>query len=281
MDSGSPTHFQIRTIMSANRIKLMRSMIESTGLEFIEYVSNSKKNLIQARARAENGEVRLFGITSREGDPRGDQNELSRMKRFYRECTPHDSQLAQKLKEKLPEFKFVKGVSEPAKTEDLSALPREPEQDPYLEGIMNRDKPKPVESETPPMNPDSISAPVVKPTPKAPAKKPAKPAAPGKLTMPQFYRLVEWMKATDIEAMDSWWTVHNAAAAAIEVKSIPRTSMSEAAELAGRKFPNPVARSQSGMFASVVDRVLAAELKSLAKSLGYQLSDNFTKVFGS
>lgn len=56
--------------MSANRIKLIRHMIESTGLEFVEYVSNSKNNLIQARARAENGETRLFGITQREGDPR-------------------------------------------------------------------------------------------------------------------------------------------------------------------------------------------------------------------
>lgn len=32
--------------MSANRIKLIRHMIESTGLEFVEYVSNSKNNLI-------------------------------------------------------------------------------------------------------------------------------------------------------------------------------------------------------------------------------------------
>lgn len=281
--------------MSANRIKLIRHMIESTGLEFVEYVSNSKNNLIQARARAENGETRLFGITQREGDPRGDQNELSRMRRFYRECTPHDTQLARKLKEKLPELKFVKGVSEPVKPEALSSLPRdpEPEQDPYLEGIMNRDKPA---ASTPaPAPADNVSnvylEPTMTATPTPPAKKtivvtPKKPAKPtkattsAKLTMGQFYKLVEWMKATDIEAMDSWWSVHNAAAAAIEVKGIPRATMSEAAELAGRKFPNPVKRAATGVFASNVDQIIADEFKLLAKSLGYQLSDKFLKVFG-
>lgn len=270
--------------MSANRIKLMRHMIESTGLEFVEYVSNSKNNLIQARARAENGETRLFGITQREGDPRGDQNELSRMRRFYRECTPHDTQLARKLKEKLPELKFVKGVSEPVKPEALSSLPRdpEPEQDPYLEGIMNRDKldtPQPQEAKPVTATPTPPAKKTIVVTPKKPAK-PTKATTSAKLTMGQFYKLVEWMKATDIEAMDSWWTVHNAAAATIEVKGIPRGTMAEAAELAGRKFPNPVKRATSGVFASNVDQILADEFKLLAKSLGYQLSDKFLKVFG-
>lgn len=248
-------------------------MIESTGLEFVEYVSNSKNNLIQARARTENGETRLFGITQREGDPRGDQNELSRMRRFYKENTPHDTQLAQKLKEKLPELKFVKGVSEPVKPEALSSLPRDPEPEP-----------KPAEPAMPniPSPAPAPALPKVVKTVKAGTKptKPTKASASTKLTMGQFYKLVEWMKATDIEAMDSWWTVHNAAAAAIEVKGIPRATMSEAAELAGRKFPNPVKRAASGVFASNVDQILADEFKLLAKSLGYQLSDKFLKVFG-
>lgn len=256
-------------------------MIESTGLEFVEYVSNSKNNLIQARARAESGETRLFGITQREGDPRGDQNELSRMRRFYRENTPHDTQLAQKLKEKLPELKFVKGVSEPVKPEALSSLPREPEPEPEskpAEPAMPN-PPSPAPAPTPaPATPKVIKT--TKAATKSPAAKPTKASTSPKLTMSQFYKLVEWMKATDIEAMDSWWTVHNAAAAVLEVKGISRTTMTEAAELAGRKFPNPIKRASAGVFASNVDQIIADELKLLAKSLGYQLSDKFLKVFG-
>lgn len=134
--------------MSINkRLQAFKDMLDEAGLEVVEWKSTG--TIVGAIAKAPGHDIhRKFGVPIKEGDWRGDKNELARMRRFYREVTGEDppklqaakgvSQLGEKLKPVVEAYKFVQGISEPPKTETTEATgPSEPEvkQDEYLEGI--------------------------------------------------------------------------------------------------------------------------------------------------
>lgn len=134
------------------RIKKMKDMLDQAGLTVVEFIGDTN-GVIKARANAGTEITRVFSITMREGDPRGDQNELSRMRRFYREIHPYvdealPTQMAEKLKPVVEEFKHVAAVAPPPTPEPESA-------DEYLKGIHERDQDRelPAPPETPPETP--------------------------------------------------------------------------------------------------------------------------------
>lgn len=89
------------------RIATLRNLGEKAGLELIEFQSKQPHLVTALFLAPDRKSKRLFSIPIREGDPRGDLNELQRMKQFAREC-PIVNQMTEALKPLVQEFKHVR-----------------------------------------------------------------------------------------------------------------------------------------------------------------------------
>jgi hypothetical protein len=100
------------------RIAKLKDFIERANLTLVEFIGTDG-HVVKARCNAGTSETRMFSLTVKEGDPRGDLNEFKRMERFYREINPEGS-MAAALKEAAKtappehtEFKIVKALVQP------------------------------------------------------------------------------------------------------------------------------------------------------------------------
>ena len=134
--------------MSGNRIKLFKQMVDEAGLEIVDFIGNDA-NTIKAHCKVPGfDETRLFMLTMKQGDPRGDKNELARMKRFFREMKPepYKGTMADQLTAIVSEFKHVAKVAPPPDWDTAAFGPKPLEPAPEPEAPAPEPEPEPTTS---------------------------------------------------------------------------------------------------------------------------------------
>jgi hypothetical protein len=215
------------------RIALMHRMLEDEGLTLIKF-ADKKDNRITVYASAGTDEQRIFSLSQKEGDFRGDKNERARMRQFARECGLPETQLAAKLKPVVEEFKKVAAVAPPnhtARTDEAQSIsdthwipltPTEIETN-ATQAVTDIE----LAHEREPM-PTTTPAPAKKAVTKG--KKPSINIT--RLSMAEQYRLIEWLKMQKGDDFASVRALHIAASKAL-ILTIPLYTMENAMKIAG------------------------------------------------
>lgn len=246
------------TFAMNKRVALLKHMLDDAGLTLVEF-KDKHDGRVTCVANAGTEETRIFSITLKEGDRRGDLNEASRMRRFARECGTPATQLAEKLKPVVEEFKKVAAV----------APPKTPPPTDYL-GWKN---PPPSEPSARVEAPTLLEAkPMTKAVRPIPSNKGMKLA---RLTMDEQYRLIEWVKTQDITTYKNIDELNKAAAAFLKLP-VADATLHKAMAIAGVKFERRKPINQKAHVFTAP--ILARNLLRVMEQLGIQPDDELKSL---
>jgi hypothetical protein len=255
------------------RIKTLTQFIEDAGLRLDCFV-DKKDGRVWATAVAHNGQQRSFSLSnSTTQDPRGDLNERARIRRWAVEMG-QPTQLAEKIREKLPEIKRVitlepKTVDEAAIMDALDKLPK-PEPDPP--------PPPPAPAAPPPTRrPMTLFRHKRPPMEDTPPAKPAKlETKTKKLTLHEQYMVIEWLKTFDTTQFEqsSVLATHINEVQRLIPVPVNAKFVADAMKMLGKKFKDRRVDS-GGSYRRDRCRLVAMELRRMAESLGFALSPEF------